>query len=84
MYVLWLNSSRQLSTRQLLAQSPLRWDGDRIRRAEVRKRMGRDKDSLIGKAKAVCASKAEQGICSLLPISRQLFSHPRRAGLHHT
>ena len=47
----------------------------RVGRAKARKLMGWDKDSLIGKAKAKHASKANQGIHSLLPISRQVFSH---------
>lgn len=42
-----------------------------------------DKDSLIGKAKAMHTRKAEKGIHSLLPISRELFSHLRKAGTHH-
>jgi len=37
--------------------------------------VGWDKDSLIAKAKAMQASKAKQGIHSLLPISRQVFNH---------
>jgi len=36
--------------------------------------MGCDKDSLMGKAKTTRASKAKQGINSLLPIGRQGFS----------
>jgi len=49
--------------------------GERIGRAKVRQLVGRDKDSLISKAKAVHASKAKSGIHSLLPIGRQVFSH---------
>jgi len=49
--------------------------GERIGRVKVRKLMGSDKGRLIGKAKAVGASKAKQGIHSLLPISRWVFSH---------
>ncbi|KAK4826561.1 hypothetical protein QYF61_010126 [Mycteria americana] len=37
--------------------------------------MDRDNDSFIRKAKAAHASKAKGGIHSLLPISRQMFSH---------
>ena len=36
-----------------------------------------------GKAKATHASKAEQGIHSLLPMDRQVFSHLQGTGLHH-
>ena len=39
----------------------------------------RDKDSLTGKAKAVHASKAKQGIHSPLPMGRQVFSHPQES-----
>jgi len=49
--------------------------GERIGRLKVRKLVGGDKDSLIGKAKAMCTSKAVQGIHSLLSIGRQMFSH---------
>ena len=49
--------------------------GERIRRVKVRKLVGWDKDSLTGKAKAVHTRKAKQGICSLLPIVRQVCSH---------
>jgi len=41
----------------------------------VRKLVGFVKDNLIGKAKPECASKATQGIHSLLPIGRRVFSH---------
>ena len=44
-------------------------------RGKVRKLVGQHKDSLIGKAKAVHASKAEGGINSPLPVGRQVFSH---------
>jgi len=45
-----------------------------------------DKDNLTGKAKAAHTSKTKQGIHSLLPISRQGFSHPQdsRAPSHIT
>jgi len=49
--------------------------GETIRRVKVRKLVGWDKGSLIGKAKAMCTSKAKQGIHSLLPVSTQVFSH---------
>ena len=37
--------------------------------------MGWDKDSLLERVKAACKSKAKEGIRSLLPVSRQIFSH---------
>ena len=49
--------------------------GERIRRVKVGKLVSWDTDILTGKAKAVCASKAKQGIHSLLPIDGQVFSH---------
>ena len=49
--------------------------GERIGRVKVRKLVGWDKDSLIAKAKVVQASKAKQGIHSLLPTGGQVFSH---------
>jgi len=49
--------------------------GERFGRVKVRKLTGSDKDSLTRKAKATHATKAKQGIHSLLPISRQGFSH---------
>jgi len=39
------------------------------------KLLGSDKDNSISKAKVPCISKAKEGIHSLLPISRQVFSH---------
>jgi len=56
--------------------------GERIRRVKVRKLLGWDKDSLMGKTEAVQKSKAKQGIQVLLPISRQVLTIPRKAGLH--
>jgi len=48
--------------------------GERNGSEKVRKLVGWDKDSLTGKAKAVRASKAKEGVHSLHPISRQVFS----------
>lgn len=42
-----------------------------------------DEDGLIGEAKAMHTRKAEKGIQTLLPISRELFSYLRKAGVHH-
>ena len=60
--------------------------GERIRRVKIRKLVGWDKDSLVGKAKAARTSKAKQGIHSPLPIGRQVFSHLQEgwAPLHVT
>ena len=60
--------------------------GDRIGRVKLRKHLGRDEGSLTGKAKAMCTSKAKQGIHSLLPMGRLVFSHLResRAPSHMT
>jgi len=49
--------------------------GERIIRVKLCKLAGCNKDSLLGKAKAVHARKAKQAIHSILPIGRQLFSH---------
>ena len=73
--MLWFNPSWQLSTTQPLTHLPHSGIGERIRRIKVRKLMGCDKDSLIGKAKATHSSKAKQGIHLPLPIGRQVFSH---------
>ena len=75
-----------LSPHQLLTYSPTNGMRKRIRRVKVRKLVGWDKDSLTGKAKAVCTSKAKQRIHSPLPMDRQVFSHlqERRAPSHVT
>ena len=61
------NSSWQLSPIQPLAHSPRGGMRERIGRVNVRKLIGWDKGSLIGKAKGMHASKAKQGIHSLPP-----------------
>lgn len=45
-----------------------------------------DKDSSMGKSKAACTSKTKWGINSVLPMGRQVFSHPQfgRALSHRT
>jgi len=55
--VLWINPGRQLSPTQLLAHSSPGGMGKRIKRVKGRKLVSGDKDSLIGKEKAVHASK---------------------------
>ena len=52
---------------------------ERIGRVKVRKLMGWDKDSLIGKAKAAHVSEEKQRINSPLPMGRQGFSHPQES-----
>jgi len=44
-------------------------------RIKVQKLTGWDKDSLVGKAKATHTSEAKEGINSLLPFSKKVFSH---------
>lgn len=63
----WFNPSQQPRLTQPLTHSP-----SKIRRVKAGELMGWEKDSLIGKAKAVHTSKANQGINSLLPMSSQL------------
>lgn len=67
---------------QLLARSPRSRMGKRIRKVKVRELRGWHKDSLIGRAKAACASKAKWGINSLFPVSRQVFNHFQESGAH--
>jgi len=43
----------------------------------------RDKDSIIGKAKAEHTSKSKYGIYSLLSIAGRCTATSGRAGLHH-
>jgi len=42
----------------------------------MRKLMDSDKVILVGKEKAVCSSKAKEGIHSQLPISRRIDVQP--------
>jgi len=49
---------------------------------QVRKLVDWDKDSLIGKVKAVCANKAKQGIYPILPIGRLILSHFQKGRVH--
>lgn len=46
-----------------------------IRRATMRKLMDQDKYNILGKAKDAHASKAKEGLHSLLPIGKQVLSH---------
>lgn len=55
--------------------SPLHWDGEDNWKVESTKLMACCKCSLTGKAKATRSSKANQGINSLLPKDKQVFSH---------
>ena len=66
----WCNPGGQYSC--LLLPSRM---GERIGRVKAWKLMGWAKDSLRGKAKAVCVTEANKGIHSQLPIGRQVSSH---------
>jgi len=50
-------------------------EGEDNWKGKVRKLVNSDEDSLIGKAKAVHASKTKLGTHSLPPIGRRMFSH---------
>lgn len=80
--MVWFNPSRQPSPMQPPAHSPLVGWGRKLEEW-VRKLMGWGKGGLISKAKAVDANKTKQGVHSLFPVGRQMFSHLRTAGLHH-
>lgn len=71
LWLLWVDSGRQLSPTQLLPHSFPQGMGKRIK--SVRNLMGRNKDGLIGKAKTAYAGKAKWGINSVIPISTQVF-----------
>lgn len=79
---MWVNPSRQLSTSQPLAY-PLLHTGKGNKIRKVKDLIDSDKGSLVGKPKAVPTHKAKQGIHSLHPIRRQMFSLSGRAALHH-
>lgn len=72
---------RQLSPHSRLLTAT-QWDRGRIRKLEVRKLMCWYKDSLLSKAK-LHASKAKQGIHSLLLTGRQIFIHSQESMAHH-
>lgn len=69
---------------QSLTLSSTNGNGERIGRVRGGKIVGRHKDRLIGKEKAVHASKEKQEFKSVLPKGRQVFSHLQesRAPLH--
>lgn len=56
---------------------------ERIGRVKARKAMGWAKDSLTGKVKAMCGSKAKQGNHSLFPSSSRCSAISRTTRLHH-
>lgn len=70
--VSWLNPSQKINTPHAVTCTLflVGW-GERIRRVEVREFVGWHKDNLKGKAKAIHASKAKNGIHSPFPIGRQ-------------
>lgn len=72
--MVWFKSSWELSPTKQLAHSPLGRIGKRIRKVKMRKSVGWDTDSLIGKAKTMHKRKTKQKIHSLPPIGRQVFS----------
>lgn len=57
--------------------------GKKIKRAKERGFVSWHEDMLIGKAKAMQASKATQGFNSLFPIGRQMFSLFHESRAHH-
>ena len=72
----WFNPSWQPSPHShlLTPPHPEGWGGESERSVKL---MGWDKNNLIGKAKAVHASKAKERIHSPLPMGRQVFGHPQ-------
>lgn len=59
--------------------------GEKIRRVEARKLMGRDKDNSMGKATAPCAqAKQNKEFMHGLPLAGRCSSSSGKAGLHHT
>lgn len=75
-FVSWFKPSQQPIPTQPLAHSPTIRIREKIGKIKDRKLMGSVKGTLIGKAKAAHRSKSKQGIKSLLPTCRQVFSHP--------
>lgn len=75
--MLWVNPSQQWRNTQMLAHSPTVGWVKRIRNVKVRKPVGWDRDSLIGKAEAMHTRKAKQRVHLLLPISTKVFSRLR-------
>jgi len=57
--VSWFNPNQQLSTTRPLTHCSHTGVGERVGRVKMRKLLGWDKDSLIGKAKATQVSKAK-------------------------
>lgn len=53
--------------------------GEKIRSVKAGKLMDWYKGSLVGKIKTLQAKKTNQGINSLLPMSRQVFSRPQES-----
>lgn len=65
---------------RLITHSPS-WMREGVERITVRKIVVWDKGRLIIKA-VVCTGKVKLWILSLLPTDKQVFSHPRKAGVH--
>lgn len=66
-------AEHHLAAKAQAAAYSLPQDVKRIERVKVRKLLDWAKDGLLCKAKATC--KTKQGIDSLFPIGRQVFSH---------
>lgn len=79
---MWFNSNLQISAIQAFFHS---WGGigEAFGRLKVIKLVDWDKDSFLGKAKAICTSRGKQRIPSPLSTDR-CSAIPRKARLHHT
>lgn len=66
----WWAAKGQIPTYLLTLSPPAGW-----RECRGKKLTGWDNGGLIGKIKAMCASKPKRGICSTFCIGGQLFSH---------
>jgi len=71
---------RQAAQTQLFALSPqVGWE--RIRKVNVEEFVGRDKDSLLGKAKNRCTSKKRKESIHYFPSAGRCSATPRKQGL---
>lgn len=76
--LLWLSPCRHWTPHNHSLLPPL-WDGGKNWKVKSRKAHGLRKVIFIGKAKAAPTGKADQGICSPLPMDRQVFNHPQKS-----
>lgn len=79
-WVLWLNPSGQLSPTQALAHS---FPWERIRMVKVKQLEGWDRNSLIGKTKAVHTAKQNKELMHSFPSSGRCSASLRKVGLRH-